>query len=336
MRIFRITLSIAVFIFAVGLFYWALFIPKEDVSQRIYQTIKEQEKRADLLFKKVTFEEVSAGIKYWQLEAEVGFVNKSTGIATLQNAKGTFFKKGRPVLRFRSPGALWDMKKKEIFLDKPLGYDIALEHKIARMLKTLKKSPFSIFNLPAQYQSGEPGYWFQANNLSWKLSDEQLVCTGGILLNKGEVSGYAQKLQGDVGLEKVRLEGSPRIVMKAAGSSPVTIEAQAFEVLGPQDLFIAHENPKITWQDANITSQTARYLQADKKIELSGNVKINYRDIYAEGNSADYYTLDQKVILSGNALAKQGDNRLSGEKVLVSLKDSLISVLGKSRVVITQ
>lgn len=317
-----------------GIFYWALFIPKEDVSQRIYRTIKEQEKKADLLFKKITLEEVSAGVKYWQLEAETGSVNNSTGIATLRNASGTFFKKGRPVLRFRSPGALWDMKQKEIYLDKPLGYDVSLEHKINRLLDTLQRSPFSVFTLPAQYKN-EPGYWFQANNLSWKLADEKLVCTGGIVLNKGEIACQAQRLEGDVGMENVRLDGSPRVVVAVAGSAPVTIEAQAFEIIGPQDILIAHENPRITWQDANIVSRLARYLQGEKKLELAGDVRIAYRDINAAGEAADYLTVQQKVILSGNASASQGDNKLSGDKVMVSLKDSKISVLGKSRVVVS-
>ena len=83
-------------------------------------------KRADLSFKDVTFEEVVAGIKYWQLKATTAKINKSTEIATLRQANGTFFKKGRAVLCFKSPAAIWDMKNKQIVLDKPLGYDVVI------------------------------------------------------------------------------------------------------------------------------------------------------------------------------------------------------------------
>lgn len=329
-RLIFIFLSIAL---TLGIFYWFLNIPRGDLSQRIYQTIKEQQGRADLLFKKVTFEEVQAGTKYWQLEAEVGSINKSTGIATLQNANGTFFKQGKAALKFRSPAALWDMQKKEIFLDKPFGYDIALEKKIARILRNLKKSPFSVFNLPKQ-RKGDFGYWFQANNLSWKLTDQKLICRGGINLNKGEVSGFAEKLESDVGLESIQLTGNPHIIVAPAGVSPVTLEAVSFGVFGSQESFVAYGNPVVSWKDARITAQSARYLQIPQKLELNGNVNINYQDILARGNSADYFTNEQKIILSGEAHAEQANNHLSGDKVQVSLREKKIAVIGKSHVII--
>jgi hypothetical protein len=104
--------------FVLGIFYWALFTPKADLSQQIYQTLKEQEKRADLSFKQVSFEEVDAGEKFWQLVADNAVVNKDAGVATLQNTSGTFYKQGKAALKFRSPAAIWDMHKKEIYLDK--------------------------------------------------------------------------------------------------------------------------------------------------------------------------------------------------------------------------
>lgn len=331
MRIFKTLAPLAILIIVFAWFFWALYSPKEDVSQRIYKTLKEQEKRADLAFKKVTFEEVSAGEKFWQLAAETAVVNKDTGIATLQDTDGTFYKKGKAVLRFRSPAALWDMRKKEIYLDKPLGYDALYEKQISSLIRSLRAAQPSVFNLPPEYKKGL-GYWFQANNLSWKLADEQLLCTGGILLNKGEITGYAESLKGDVELKKVVLEGSPRVVI----SPDVTFEAQAFELNRAQDLFIAHGNPQVTWQDARAASDSARYFQAEKRLRLDGKVKINYKDILAWGDSADYLTRDQKVVLFGNAHAEQGGNKLSSDRILVSLKDQKISLLGKSKVVITE
>ena len=85
------------------------------------------------------------------------------------------------------------MKKKEIYLDKPFGYDISIEKKALALFRSLKNNPLSLFNLPQIYQQ-QPGYWFQAKNLSWKLADQLLVCSGGIVLNKREVTGYAEKL----------------------------------------------------------------------------------------------------------------------------------------------
>jgi lipopolysaccharide export system protein LptA len=330
----RIILIIAA-AFLIGIFAWAVFAPKPQISERIYNTLKEQEKRADLSFKDVTFEEVVNSVKYWQLKADSATVNKSTEIATLKDAQGTFFKKGKPVLRFRSPAALWDMKNKEILLDKPLGYDVKLDRKIADLVKTLKSSRFSIFNLPRLYDQGL-GYWFQANNLSWKVSDQKLLCTGGIVLNKGEITGYAERLEGDVGLERIKLEGKPRIVITPANSSPITLEADSFEVVSEQDLILAKGRPRIKWEDANITAQELKYDQKKSLLELVRDVRIKYKDISAWGDSAKYLTEKAKVTLLGRARASQGDNRLSGEEVNVLLKQRKIAVVGKGRVIITE
>lgn len=319
----------------VGLFYWALYVPKEDISSRIYKTLKEQEKRADLSFKDVTFEEVVAGIKYWQLKAKSALVNKTTGIASLKDSQGTFFKKGKAALRFRSPAALWDMKKKEILLDKPLGYDVTLEGKISALLKSLKESRFSIFNLPKIYKK-ELGYWFQANNLSWKLADQKLLCTGGIVLNKGEVTGFSERLEGDVALERVIIQGNPRIVIIPNKILPITLEADVFEVISKQDVILARGNPRILWEDAKVTARNMKYLQRDRILELKGKVKIDYKDTQAWGNLARYLTTENKIILEGEAHALQGENRLRGEIVGVSLKDKKISVIGKGKVVIKE
>jgi lipopolysaccharide transport protein LptA len=333
MKIMSRIILIIFLIFIAAIFYWALYTPKPDVSQRIYKTLKEQEQRADITFKEVTFEENVAGVKYWQLKAQSATVNKDSGIATLRTADGTFFKKGRPVLRFKSPAAVWDMKKKEILLDKPLGYDVKLERKISTLIKSLKKSPFSIFNLPAAYKENE-GYWFQSNNLSWNVADQKLLCTGGIILNKGDITGYAQQLEGDVGLERVLLKGNPRIVVFPNDSSPITLEAAVFEVISAQDIIIAHGNPRIFWQDSVVKADNLKYLQRENVLELTGNVSINYKDIQAWGSQASYFTKTRTIILEKNARARQGANELSGDKIKLSLLDKKLSVIGKGKVVI--
>lgn len=335
MKFTRTVILILSVIFIAAIFYWALFIPKEDVSQRIYKTLKEQERRPDLSFKDVTFAEIVEGKKFWELKASSAWVNKSTGIATLQKSKGTFYKEGKEVLRFVSPAALWDMKQKEIYLDKPLGYDIVLEPKIESLIAALKKENLSVFNLPREYQK-EKNYWFKANNLSWKVADQLLLCTGGILLNKGEVTGYSQKLKSDVALEKVTLEGNPKIIIVPAQTYPITLEADLFEIVSPEDLIEASGSPRVFWGEARVVSGILKYLQREKKLMLTQGTKINYRDILAWGDSAEYLVEEEKIILEGNASALQQDNKLSGDKVLISLKDQKISLIGKGRVTITE
>jgi lipopolysaccharide export system protein LptA len=334
-RAWQIILAALLIAFIGWLFYWAMFSPKPDLSQLIYTSMMEQAKQADLTFKKVSFEEVSNGEKFWQLQAATAMVNKNTGLATLQNTTGTFYKKGKPVLRFRSPAALWEMKKQEIYLDKPLGYDAAYERQAAALARDLKANPLSLFTLPAEYRHGL-GYWFQAKNLSWKVADQLLICTGGIRLNKGNVSGQAATLKGDVEFNQVILEGQPLFTISPAGTAPVTIEARSFAIASAQDLLSAYGDPVITWQDARVTANSADYLQAKKLLRLSGDVRVRYKDIEASGSAADYLVEEQKVILTGAARAAQAGSNLSSDRIIVSLQEQKIALAGRSRVVVTE
>lgn len=334
MKFIRIVLIIGSITFFAWLFYWARFTPKQDISARIYQTLKEQETRADLSFKRVTFEEIQRGIKYWQLAAESAMVNKDTGLATLKNTSGLFYKAGRPTLRFHSPAAMWDMKKKEIYLDKPIGYDVAITKTLTSLLKNRKVGGASTFYFPTAASKNQ-GYWFQAANLSWKLADEQLLCTGGIKLSKGNVTGLAERLASDVGLETITLSGSPSITLNEPKSPPVTIEAETFDIINQQGLFSANGKPTIVWGGAKIEAEKATFIQPLQKLELTNNIVLNYQDIFATSNSANYLVASQELILEGQAQATQGKDHLSGDKLAVSLKDKKISLIGKSHVIIT-
>src|SRR3989339_32448 len=138
-----------------------------------------------------------------------------------------------------------------------------------------------IYNSLKEEEKKGLGYWFKAKNLRWRLSDQKLFCQGGIMLNKGDAAAYAETLSGDVEFKKMELSGSPRIVIGPAGSIPVTLEAESFEITGRQDIFTASGNPRIKWQDATVTAKTAQYYQQKKKLKLSGEVVINFRDIKA-------------------------------------------------------
>ncbi len=329
---YRLTL-IFFLLFIIGIFTWALFSPKQDISEKIHKTIKAQEKIADLAFKDVTFEEVVNGKKYWQLQAKKALVNKSTNLATLKDSEGTFFKNGKPTLLFSSPASLWDMKKKEILLDQPIGYDPSLKNDITKLSQ--RPNNQSIFNLPQLYGKSS-GFWFKANNLSWKVDDQKLLCIGNIRLNKGEVTGYCGKLEGDVGFEKVLLEEKPTVVIQQKNNTPTTLEAKIFEIRSKENLILAYGSPQIIWKEAVILAQFIKYNQKERVLNLNGRAKITYKDIVAWGNSANYYIDDDIIEIIGNAQAKQGENRLKGKKIRVDLKDQKISVVGKGKIVISE
>lgn len=333
MKNWKLLIPFALAFFLFGLFYWAIFSPKEDISERIYRTLKDQEGRADVAFKKVSLAEISDGKKFWQLEAEQALINKDSGLAALKETAGTFFQNNKATLFFTSPAALWDMKKKEIFLDKPLGYDTTYHQKIAG-LKKAGPITTSTFNFSAK-KSAEFGYWFQAKNLVWKLADQQVFCSGGILLNKGNVTGRATTLRGDVGFHRIELLGDPQILI-SADEIPATFEAAVFEISNEQNTFTAHGFPRLLWREAQISANQAKFYQNTNQLSFNGQARITYRDIVAEGESASYFPAEHKVVLSGAAWAEQAGNRLSGDQVIVLLKLNRIALAGRSKVILNE
>jgi lipopolysaccharide transport protein LptA len=155
-------------------------------------------------------------------------------------------------------------------------------------------------------------------------------------LNKGEVTGYAERLEGDVALESIVLEGKPKVVVTPSKTSPLTIEADIFEIASIENTISARGNPRIFWEEAVVTADRLTYLQAEQLLQLTDNVKVAYKDIRAGGSSADYLTEESRIVLEGDARATQGENKLRGKKIVVSLKDEKIYVMGKGKVIITE
>ena len=280
--------------------------PKKDATKFISKTLEEQRSRADLYFKGVTVSEIVAGVKYWEIKASTSVINKTTGLNTLKGTKGTFFKEGNPVLKFIAPKAVWDIQKKEIYLTEPIGYDIKSEKGIEEKIKTWRQvsNVFSVFHLPAKYPiPSKLGYWFASKNLEWGLADQKIICKEGLTLTKGDISIVAEKLEADVALEKVILTGKPQAVIEQG--EKIIITAERFEIDGKAEL-----------------------------VEISEQVKVTRGDIKTWSNEAKYLMKDRKIVLTGNPIFQRRGSKLSGEKVIISLKEQKVIIEGKTKVIV--
>ncbi|MFA4967277.1 MAG: LptA/OstA family protein [Candidatus Margulisiibacteriota bacterium] len=318
-------------VFILFLFVWALYLPKQDVTKTLTKTIEEQKSRMDMLFEGVTFQETQNGIKYWEIKAKTSSLNKSTGRAELKEARGTFFKAGKPALKFISPYVIWNMNKKEITLKEPIGFDEKAESKVQELIK--KARDISTFILPARALKKEEGYFFKARELNWVLKDKQIVCSGGIYLKKGEISGLADKLEADVGLERVKIFGKP-CVINLINQSINTLEAQSFIVDSVNDKLTASGGIVLTTEGLKLTAMEMNYLQDKDTILFKPSVKITYLDAQAKSDIASYDVKNRVISLEKNAELTRNGSNLTGDKVLVSLKNKTFKVFGKSKIVI--
>jgi lipopolysaccharide transport protein LptA len=264
--------------------------------------------------------------------AKTSTINKSLGISDLKDVDGLFFDKGRPTIKFLAPTAQWYMSKNEIILNSPIGYDVKSEKIIKEELAKVKDLSrlYSIFHLPFRQGKTYEGYWFEAKKLNWKLSTKKLLCTGAISLTKGDIIINSEKLEADVGMEKVSLTGHPSAEMLSNGEI-IIITADRFLVDSFSDIIIAENNVTITRSGSKITTSKSVYNQKDNIIELSGDVYLTDNKITAFAKAASYDVKMSKLVLKEKAKAKRGGNELFGERITVFLGQNKIIIEGRTK-----
>jgi len=320
-----------VILIMIGFFVWAI-LPKDDFSKKVSETLKKEQEKADVLFKDATLAEIYDGVKYWELIAKSATINKSTGVADLSNVDGVFFDKGRPTMKFIAPSAVWHIDKNEIRLKNPIGYDSRSEKLIKTELAKVNdlSKLYSLFYLPESSTSKFEGYWFFAKNLNWKLATKKLLCTGSISLTKGNVKIFAEKLESDVGLNKVVLTGNPRAEVKS-DSTKINTSAKMFYVDSSSDIILADQNVVITRDKAKIRTSRSNYNPKKRLMELRGDVYITDGPLTAYSRTAYYDIKASTVILTDKAKAKRGGNEVYGQKITILLGQNKIIVEGRSK-----
>jgi len=331
---FKSTITAFIILLMIGFFVWAL-LPKDNFSDKISDKLNKEKEKADVIFKDATLAEVYDGIKYWELVAKNAVINRSIGKADLLIVDGLFFNKGKPTIKFLAPSAVWQINKNEIFLSNPIGYDIKYEKTIKDELAKVKDIAKlrSVFHLPTRIGEKYEGYWFSAKNLNWKLSTKRLICSGAISLTKGNVVINSDKLEADVGLEKVLLTGKPSGDL-FTDSKKINFVADTFFVDSSQDVIIADQNVVITRNGTKITATKAVDDQKLSTIELFGDVFLTDGKVKAYAKNASYDMNNNRITLMEKAKAIRDGNAVFGDKITVLLGQNKVIIQGRSKATI--
>ena len=315
----------------VGFFMWAM-LPRDDYTKKVSEKLKSEKKKADVIFKDATLAEVYEGIKYWELVAKSSVINNSIGKADLTIVDGLFFEKGKPTIKFLAPTAVWHIKKNDILLNDPIGFDIKYENIVRSELAKVNDITRlrSVFHLPGKVGNKYEGYWFAAKNLNWRLSTKKLICTGSITLTKGDILINSEKLMADVGLENVVLTGHPSGEIYS-DSRKVDISADRFLVDSYKDIITADQNVVITRNGSRITATKAVYDQKAGIIVLSGDVFLTDGTIKAYSKNASYDINSNRISLLDKAKANRDGNEVYGEKMTILLGQNKIMIEGRAK-----
>lgn len=332
MGFFKKALFFLFALFILALFVWALYLPKQDISAFVSETIKEQKQQFDLFYRGVTLQEISNGVKYWEIKAVTSTINETAGTASLETTEGTFFEKGEPVLRFKAPLALWRMERKQIVLFNPVGYDAKTDK--GTLQKILMPDKPNYFRIPSGRKGLSGEFYFRSQKLSWDMKSQMILCEEGLWLEKGDISGMARRLKADVGMKNVTISGSPRVYI--ANDIPAVIEAESFVIDSVEDVMEARNGVRMTSNEIMVNSSAAAYRQAEGMLILSGGVTAVHSDFSARGDSAEYKVKEQKMTITGNCSLRHGSSVLTGENIEVDMKSRRMAIKGRTRIVIPE
>jgi len=292
-----------IFLFIVWIFFWAVFIPKESLNQRVSREMEHQKRKIDLFMKGVTFSEIIDGRKYWEIKAVTSQINKDSGIALLSDINGYFFRNGKPSIKFIAPSVEWDMKKKEIVINSPKGQD--------------------------------NNYKFAVPDLRWSMDRKKVWTDGDVTLSSAGGSINGRGLLGDIELSKMTIMGSPKAAFASKGRK-IDITADAFEIYGAAGDLSAIGNAKAMMGELLVSAESIRFFKAKEDVLAAGGVDVSFKDIKARADFARFNLKGNVVMLSGNAKASRYGSQMAGGKLKIDMRNNKILLEGKTEVFVEE
>jgi len=125
--------------------------------------------------------------------------------------------------------------------------------------------------------------------------------------------------------------------------TPINIEADRMKSDQQRNLVTFTGSVDARQNDLTIKADkmTVRYSSSTQKSQLGagnvekilaeGHVRISNKDWTARADALDYFAVEEKAHLTGNAEAKQGQNTVSGESIILFLKEGRSVVEGNSQ-----
>ncbi len=284
------------------MFYWALFIPKESLSGRITRELERQSAKLDLFMRGVVFSEIVDGKKYWEIKALTSQINKDTGQALLSDVNGTFFSSDVPSLSFTAPSVVWDMKGKEIKIDRPKGSD--------------------------------GNYRFTVPDLSWSLGRDSFWTDGAVILegNNGSVRGKG--LYGSPGKSGMTVKGSP-VAVFSKGRTRLDLRADSFSFNASGDI-TADGSCEASMDDLSVTADRMKYSKSRMEISALGKVAVRYHDIKASSDRAVFSVGGSTVMLSGRASALRQGSSMKAGRLKIDMKNNRIVMEERTEVFVEE
>jgi len=87
--------------------------------------------------------------------------------------------------------------------------------------------------------------------------------------------------------------------------------------------------------DLRLTADQAVADGGTQKIQLTGNVRFYYQDIEGHAENGAYDIAAQTLVFFGNPIVRQGQDQLTGDKILFDSKTGKVTTSGKARILLS-
>lgn len=166
---------------------------------------------------------------------------------------------------------------------------------------------------------------------TFDLNKNIISAKGNVIVKGKEISLKADMVEFEVKKERIKATGKVEFILKELYLSCGNI---LFD--NKNKYFLAEGNPacriKRDSEEVTIKSKTIEGYPEEKKIEAKGDVFIKSKEIEAKAQFLNFQQDEDKIILTGEAEVIKGENNLSGEKIIIFLKENKVKIEGKSKV----
>lgn len=162
---------------------------------------------------------------------------------------------------------------------------------------------------------------------------QEVIVSGGVELIQGKVKLTCQKAKVSLDKEEVKAEG--KVVFT---SENLTLSSGELRFNNQTKYVLATLSPEAHFlREGKTTTLTALQIETileEEKAIAKGEVKITRENTQASCDLLTLYNNEQKAELVGNARATQGENKLSGEKIIIFFQEQRMIAKGETKVIV--
>lgn len=306
--------------------------------------VKNKISSADYEFHKARIRELSGELTYFDIKADRLEINKDN--AQLKIVSGNMLNNNLPVLFFKADSMLLNTQNQRATLSNLQGNTLKTITKTIRRRTTTQTVPAWQIKSPLAYWSHylntltmekpvrvwKDDLSIVADRLIYYSQYQFFIFEPNCEIKNNEYRIFARKATLKEKLNTLTMENNVSFQGKDFNGRAEIVELnyKVSEYIFKKDVFLEYQNAAINTN--LLTTQKESHL-----FDLSEGVKFVYKDVLVQSNKAQLNRVLNTITFFENIKAWQGQNQLTGEKIIYDLKEKkFVSTGGRTKFIKTK